>query len=131
MYVLPLCLFNVNRFLLVREEGTFPSVVFGLCAVASVVLVRGNGLDFRLLGLVVTNSLYGMIVDELAFAYFVTDGSVYITLLLQGIFVPEAQTVALIPLYNTVTVKHKPKKIKRSHKLYISVYYADSYIYIL
>jgi len=65
--------FHVNGFLLIGKEGTYPAVTILLCVVTAVVLVGRNDLDSWLLGLVVANGLYGMIVHKFPFAYFVTD----------------------------------------------------------
>ena len=70
-----------------------------------------------------------VIIDEFAFTNIFANRRVDISLLLEGVGIPQVETVAFIPFDDAVLIQQFPKKIKRTHKkLYIMVYYADSYI---
>ena len=53
--------FDVDRFLLFGQEGPYPAVLIGLCAVPAVVLIRR---DDQLLGRVVANGIGRSIAHE-------------------------------------------------------------------
>ena len=88
--------FDVDRFLLFGQEGPYPAVLIGLCAVPAVVLVRR---DDQLLGGVIFYRFYGVVVDEFAGLQFVTNRVVCLLLLSLGKTFPKPQTFCCFSRY--------------------------------
>ena len=74
MYVLPLCLFNINRFLLVGKEGPHPTIQVSLSMVDAVVFLAGHDLDLWLSRHIVTHGNSRVEVDEPAGLEFALNG---------------------------------------------------------
>lgn len=121
-------LFNKNCSLFLGLIDAMPSVFFFRGMELVHIGIIAHYQVFRRLWHVVSDGFDGVIVDEFAGPYIIAYGTVCRTLLIQREGVPQVERVAFISLYHPVLVEHLPKKIKSCHKLYIMVYYADSYI---
>ena len=95
--------FDVNGFLLFREEGADPAVLVDLCLVPAVVLVRGDDL---FLGGVLFYRLNGVVVDELTGLQLSTYRVVYLLLLPLGEALPKSQTFSCFTRYYRAGIQH-------------------------
>ena len=102
--------------MLLREEGTHPSVVVGLCAVTAVVLVRGDDLNSWRFGGIVADGVGGVIVYKLARHELVVDRIVNGLLLIGRESAPKVLAFGLIEMRHSTTCSHQRPKIFKIHK---------------
>ncbi len=102
--------------MLLREEGTHPSVVVGLCAVTAVVLVRGDDLNSWRFGGIVADGVGGVIVYKLARHKLVVDRIVNGLLLIGRESAPKVLAFGLIEMRHSTTCSHQRPKIIKIHK---------------
>lgn len=121
-------LFNKNCSLFLGLIDAMPAIFFFRGMELIHIGIIAHYQVFRRLWHVVSDGFDGVIVDEFAGSYIIPDGTVRRALLIQREGVPQVERVAFISLYHPVLIEHLPEKIKSCHKLYIMVYYADSYI---